>query len=99
MAKPKSRLMERLKRARRPRIDIPMAECVVDLGRYLGMPVRAEPRLEDGAWGFSDQGEVLIAHDLWEKLAIATFEFELLTEIDDDDPSGKAQGADKISAG
>jgi hypothetical protein len=72
-----------------------MAECVVDLGRYLGMPVRADPRLEDGAWGFSEDGEVLVAHDLWERLAIATFEFELLTEAIDDDVPGETEDSDK----
>ena len=75
-----------------------MAECVVDLGRYLGMPIRADPRLEEGRWGFSDQGEVLVAHDLWEKLAIATFEFELLTEAIDADFDQETAHPDPVDA-
>ncbi len=81
----KSDLMGKLSLRRRPvRDDLLMVETLIDLGRYLGMPVRAGAHLAKGSWVFTEDGEIAVSHDLWESLGLLTFDFELLTEAIED---------------
>lgn len=66
------------------RDDLRMVETVIDLGRYLGMPVKPSPYLPNGVWQMWD-GCIWVALDLWEDLQIPIFDFELLTDAMEDE--------------
>lgn len=57
--------------------DAAMVKMVVDLGQYLGMPVKPSPHLANGEWCFEGDA-IVVAHDIWEALDIPVFEMEFL---------------------
>lgn len=56
----------------------------MDLATFLGVRVMANAYLPDGVWVLGEDGSVVVAHDLWEKLRRQIFEVELLTDYAED---------------
>ena len=70
--------------------DIEMVRTVVDLGQFLGMPIRPSPMLDLGEWCFDHSG-IVVAHDIWTILEIPVFDPEMILpdeEVFDPDEHG-----------
>jgi len=60
--------------------DFPMVETIVEMATYMGMSIKPCAYLDHGAWTFDDERNVIVAHDLWERLQRPISEVELLTD-------------------